>query len=123
MRLPASEFEAAFSANWPTTEQYFDTRPDDRARFFADLRRALHRYDGFIRDNLSWCGPWDFDLREVAAPVRLSYGAADEMAPLLYGESLHERLPRADLMVHPDAGHGQVCYGLAQWSLSALGKD
>jgi pimeloyl-ACP methyl ester carboxylesterase len=123
VRLPGNEFEAGFRANWPRTEDYFDTRPEDRATLFADLRRALNRYDGFIRDNLSWCGPWDFDLRDVTAPVRLSYGAADEMAPLLYGEWLHERLPKAELTVHPGAGHGEVCYGLAQRSLSALGKD
>ncbi|MDQ2790303.1 MAG: alpha/beta hydrolase [Actinomycetota bacterium] len=123
VRLPASEFEAAFSASGPPTEHYFDTRPDDRAVFFADLRRALDRYDGFIRDNLSWCGPWDFDLRDVVAPVRLSYGASDAMGPLVHGEWLHERLPKADLTVHPEAGHGEVCFGLAQWSLSALSED
>ena len=93
------------------------------ASFFADLRRALDRYDGFIRDNLSWCGPWDFDLPDVTVPVRLSYGAADEMGPLVHGEWLHNRLPNAELMVHPHSGHGQVCFGLAQWSLSAFSKD
>jgi pimeloyl-ACP methyl ester carboxylesterase len=123
VRLPASEFEAAFSATGPPTEHYFESRPDDRARFFADLRRALDRYDGFIRDNLSWCGPWDFDLRDVAAPVRLSYGAADAMSPLVHGQWLNERLPTAELTVHPDAGHGDVCFGLAEWSLTALGDD
>lgn len=123
VRLPVSEFETAFSAGRPPTEHYFDTRPDDRALFFADLRRALDSYDGFIRDNLSWCGPWDFALRDVLAPVRLNYGAADAMGPPVHGEWLHERLPNADLTVHPNAGHGEVCFGLAQWSLAALSQD
>src|SRR5205085_1759360 len=69
-----SEFMEAFAAAAPPTEHYFDTRPGERATFFADVHRALATYDGFIRDNLSWLGPWDIDLGDVLAPVRLSYG-------------------------------------------------
>lgn len=124
MQVPASEFEAAFTASSPPGERYFDTRPDDeRAAFFADLRRALQRFDGFIRDNLSWCGPWDFDLHDVSAPVRLDYGASDAMVPPVHGEWLHERLPNADLTVHPQAGHGRVTFGHAQRSLTVFDVD
>lgn len=119
-RLPDSEFEAAFSAMGPPTEHYFDTRPGDRTTFFADMRRALAGYDGFVRDNLSWSGPWDCELSDVVAPVLLSYGASDSMAPLIHGEWLDARLPTGRLMIHPDAGHGDVCFGLAEWMLSAL---
>jgi pimeloyl-ACP methyl ester carboxylesterase len=119
-QLPVSEFEAAFSAMLPPTEHYFDTRPDGRSIVFADAHRALSRYDGFVRDNLSWNGLWDFDLDDVVAPVLLSYGDADAMAAPLHGEWLATRLPTGKLTIHPNADHGEVCFGLGDWLFAAL---
>lgn len=119
-RLPASEFATAFSAGVPPGERYLDARPGDRTTFFGDVQRALARYDGFVRDNLSWSGPWDFDLGDVAAPVQLSYGAADSMVPPVHGEWLAARLPQAMLTVHPGASHGEVTFGLAEWLFATL---
>jgi pimeloyl-ACP methyl ester carboxylesterase len=119
-QLPVSEFAVAFSALLPPTEHYFDTRPDDRALLLGDAHRALSRYDGFVRDNLSWCGSWDFELDDVVAPVLLSYGGADAMAAPLHGEWLAARLPNCQLTVHPDADHGEVCTGLADWLFAAV---
>jgi pimeloyl-ACP methyl ester carboxylesterase len=120
LQVPASEFEAAFSGMAPPSEHYFDTRPEERTIFFADVRRALERYDGFVRDNLSWLGPWDFDLGDVVAPVQLSYGGADSMASASHGEWLAARLPTGALTIHPDAGHGEVCFGLMEWMFTTL---
>jgi pimeloyl-ACP methyl ester carboxylesterase len=117
-RLSPNEFEEAFSALAPPTEHYFDTRPGDRATFYADVHRALARYDGYVRDTLSWSGAWDFDLRRVVAPVLLSYGDADSMVPPTHGEWLNAHLPTAKLVIHPDAAHGEACLGLAEWILS-----
>ncbi len=114
MQVPASEFETAFTGDIPPSERYFDRRPQERAVFFADVRRGLERYDGFVRDNLSWLGPWDFDLGDVIAPVQLSYGGADSMAPATHGEWLASHLPTATLTIHPDAGHGEICFGLVE---------
>lgn len=119
-RLPASEFETAFRAMVPPTEHYLDARPGDRKTFFEDVHRALARYDGFVRDNLSWSGPWDFALGDVVAPVLLSYGGADSMVLPGHGEWLAERLPTATLTVHPDATHGEVCFGLSEWLFATL---
>lgn len=119
-RLPPSEFATAFSAGVPPAERYLDTRPGDRATFFGDVQRALARYDGFVRDNLSWSGPWDFDLNDVVAPVLLSYGAADSMVAPAHGEWLAARLPRGTLTVHPEATHGEVTFGLSEWLFSTL---
>lgn len=115
MQVPLDEFASAMSGNAPPGEGYFDTRPlEERTLFFADLHRGLEGYDGFIRDNLSWLGPWDFDLGEVAAPVDLCYGAADRMSPSANGEWLASRLRSATLTVHPRATHGEICFGLAE---------
>ena len=73
-----------------------------------------------MRDNLSWSGPWDFDLGSVVVPVLLSYGAADSMVEPAHGEWLAARLPTATLAVHPDATHGEVSFGLAEWLFASL---
>ena len=69
-QLRGPEFEAEFISTIPAAEHYFDTRPAERTTFITDFRRGLASYDGFVRDNLSWEGPWDFDFAEVVAPVR-----------------------------------------------------
>jgi pimeloyl-ACP methyl ester carboxylesterase len=113
-QLPVAEFEEAMNAMAPPNEHYFDTRPDERAVFMADFRRAIERYDGFVRDNLSWLGSWDFDLADVVAPVLLCYGGADAMVPATNGEWLSERLPKATLLIHPEAGHGDITFGFGE---------
>jgi pimeloyl-ACP methyl ester carboxylesterase len=119
-RLPADEFEVALNGIAPPSEHYFDTRPDERATFVADFRRAIERYDGFVRDNLSWLGPWDFDLADVVAPVLLCYGSADAMAAASNGEWLAERLPTATLSIQPGADHGEVCVGMGEYLFAAM---
>jgi pimeloyl-ACP methyl ester carboxylesterase len=119
-QLPADEFAEAFNGIAPPSEHYFDTRPDERAVFLTDFRRAIERYDGFVRDNLSWLGPWDFDLADVVAPVFLCYGDADAMVPAANGAWLTERLPRATLSIQADAGHGEVCFGRGEHLFAAL---
>jgi pimeloyl-ACP methyl ester carboxylesterase len=119
-KVPDDEFEEALSGMAPPGGHYFDTRPDERAVFQADFRRGIERYDGYVRDNLSWLGPWDFDLADVAAPVLLCYGDADAMVPATNGEWLAERLPRATLSIQSDAGHGDVCFGLGDHLFAAV---
>jgi pimeloyl-ACP methyl ester carboxylesterase len=119
-QLPDDEFKKALSGIAPPSEHYFDTRPDEHAVFVADFRRGIERYDGFVRDNLSWLGPWDFDLADVVAPVLLCYGDADAMAPATNGEWLSERLPMATLSIQHDAGHGDVCFGSGEHLFAAL---
>lgn len=120
--LPADEFGEAMRAFAPPGENYLDSRPEKREVFVADFRRSLGRYDGYVRDNLSWLGSWDFDLDDVAAPVQLHYGARDAMVPEVHGEWLAARLPDATFVLHPDAGHGDVTFGLAESLLGSLGN-
>ena len=119
-QLPYDEFDEAMKRNAPPNEHYLEARPDLRAVFISDFRRAIERYDGFVRDNLSWLGPWDFDLADVAAPVLLCYGGADGMVPATNGEWLNERLPTATLSIQPGAGHGEITCGLGDYLFSTL---
>jgi pimeloyl-ACP methyl ester carboxylesterase len=119
-RLPPGEFAEAFAGMAPANEDYFDSRPAEGATMFADVHRALERYDGLIRDNLSWLGPWDVELGAVAAPTALHYGQTDAMVPTVHGEWLDARLPTAVLTIHAGAGHGDITFGLAEEILSAL---
>jgi pimeloyl-ACP methyl ester carboxylesterase len=121
-QLPADEFKKALSGIAPPNENYFATRPDEHEVFVADFRRGIERYDGFVRDNLSWLGPWDFDLADIVAPVLLCYGETDAMAPATNGEWLAERLPTATLSIQPGAGHGEVCFGLGEHLFAALDR-
>jgi pimeloyl-ACP methyl ester carboxylesterase len=121
-QLPADEFKKALSGIAPPGQNYFDTRPNEHAVFLADFRRGIERYDGFVRDNLSWLGPWDFDLADIVAPVLLCYGETDAMAPATNGEWLAERLPTATLSIQPGAGHGEVCFGLGEHLFAALDR-
>jgi pimeloyl-ACP methyl ester carboxylesterase len=118
--LPDDQFKKALSGIAPPGESYFDTRPDEHSVFVADFRRGIERYDGFVRDNLSWLGTWDFDLADVLAPVLLCYGDADLMAPATNGVWLAERLPRATLSIQPGAGHGETSFGLGEHLFAAL---
>ncbi|MGY2703978.1 alpha/beta fold hydrolase [Nocardioides sp. HB32] len=119
-QLPDGGFEEALDQMAPPSEHYFDTRPERRAEFVADFRRSLERYDGFVRDNLSWLGSWDFDLADVVSPVLLCYGDADAMVPATNGEWLAGQLPTATLAVQPDADHGEITFGSGDYLFAAL---
>jgi pimeloyl-ACP methyl ester carboxylesterase len=49
--------------------------------------------------------PWGFDPADVAQPVLLGYGAADERVPPAHGEWFRDQLPDARLEVVPRVGH------------------
>jgi pimeloyl-ACP methyl ester carboxylesterase len=52
--------------------------------------------------------PWGFDLADVGVPVRLRYGADDDIVPLEMGEALAARLPSVDFAVIADGSHFSV---------------
>lgn len=110
--LPPEEFHAEFQKTVPSGEDWFGGHPDLLPAFEADWRRAITRFDGFVRDNLSWLGPWDLDLGRVTTPVRLVYGESDRMVPVAHGRWLHERLADSELHVVP-GGHGDAVFGAA----------
>jgi pimeloyl-ACP methyl ester carboxylesterase len=117
--------EAAFDAmlardDAGMVEEFLRGVPGDEADLFtpesldvwaADLREALTTYDGFIRDNLSWGGAWDVDVRRVSVPTHLWYGELDRVVPVSHGRWLADRIPGADLVVLAGQGHGRTTFG------------
>jgi pimeloyl-ACP methyl ester carboxylesterase len=117
--LPAEELSAALQKMAPPGESYFDRHPVGREVFEADFQRAIATSAGYARDNLSWLGPWDFDLGAVSTPVRLIYGESDQMVVPAHAEWLQARLPSSDLTV-VRGGHGDATFGAADETFAAI---
>ena len=75
----------------------------------ADVGRANDAGpDGLIDDDLAFVAPWGFDLAQVAAPVLVVQGDADRVVPPSHGRWLAARMPGAQLLIRPGAGHISV---------------
>lgn len=60
----------------------------------ADLRGSLSSgIDGWLDDDLALVKPWGFDLNEIATPVTLWHGTADQMAPIAEARALAAAVP------------------------------
>ena len=117
--LSADEFSAAFQKMAPPGPNWFDEHPERRRVFEADFQRGITTSEGYIRDNISWLGPWDFDLASVTVPVRLVYGESDRMVPAEHGEWLRARLADTEMYVVP-GGHGHATFGAAEETFASL---
>lgn len=117
--LSDEDFHAEMRKARPPGESWLDDHPEYLGLFEADFRRAVTGDAGFVRDNLSWLGAWDFDLAAVTAPVRLVYGDRDLMVPATHGEWLQARLPVSELHVVP-GGHGHATFGAAADTFAVL---
>ena len=99
---------------------FFRDHPEYVDTFLDNMRRATSRPDGHVRDNQSWQGDWDFALADIALPVDLLYGDADQMVVLDHGRRLADAIPHARLHVLPGAGHGLATFGSADLALQLL---
>ncbi len=106
----------AFFAGAPFSPDDFGTR----AIWAANLAEVVHGLDGLAFDNLAWGGRWDVDPREVGVPTALWYGEADVIVPADHGRWYADRIPGAELTVHPGEGHADVCSGHWADQLAAL---
>lgn len=110
--LSLVEFTARIFPSGLPPQSFLDRNPHLFELFITDMHRALHSLDGFVRDNESWCDPWDVDLASISAPVQLVYGVEDHMVPATHGDWIHARLPQSELIVRP-GGHGDITFALA----------
>jgi pimeloyl-ACP methyl ester carboxylesterase len=61
--------------------------------------------EGWIDDNLAFCGPWGFEVSDIRAPVLLWHGENDVFSPVAHTRWLAGRIPGAELWVGSVAGH------------------
>ncbi len=80
-------------------------RPQVRSVITRSLREAIRQgADGILREMKLYTEPWDFDPSEIALPVQLWHGTADQTVPILHSQTLAELLP--DCTTHFIEGEG-----------------
>lgn len=78
-------------------------RTEDR-----DARISVRSYGAQLRAIHRWGQQPPADLSVIHQPVLVANGEADRMVPTSNSIDLAERLPNADLVIYPDAGHGGI---------------
>ena len=71
----------------------------------ADVEANRQAGEGWIDDDLALVRPWGFELESIAVPVRLWHGEADILIPPAHSRRLARRIPAAELVLVPGAGH------------------
>lgn len=79
-------------------ERTHDRDPRISVRSYGAQLRAIHR----------WGQQPPADLSVIHQPVLVANGESDRMVPTGNSQDLAQRLPNADLVIYPDAGHGGI---------------
>ncbi|MEU4279234.1 alpha/beta fold hydrolase [Streptomyces tanashiensis] len=72
-------------------------------RTYQEALRVSHH--GWLDDCLAFVSPWGFGLTSITAPVLLWHGLDDAFSPVAHTRWLAGRIPGADPVLVPDAGH------------------
>jgi len=120
--MSSAEFQARVFPSGVPPHSYFGRNAELFRVFVADMHRAVQHVDGYVRDNMSWCGSWDIDVTAVTATVLLTYGLDDQMVPASHGEWLDARLTNSRLQLRV-GGHGDVTFGLAADAYAYLARE
>lgn len=75
-----------------------------RARLFGDPAMSVIDRQRHLRMSARH-DAWDL-LAAIACPTLVLHGAADRMTPSINGEVIAERIPNAELQIHPTGRHG-----------------
>jgi pimeloyl-ACP methyl ester carboxylesterase len=73
-----------------------------------DKRISLRSYAAQLTAIHRWGKQPSADLSAIHQPVLVANGESDRMVPTSNSVDLAQRLPDADLVVYPDAGHGGI---------------
>jgi len=73
-----------------------------------DRRISLRSYGAQLKAIHRWGQQSPADLSGIHQPVLVANGETDRMVPTSNSHDLAQRLPNADLIIYPDAGHGGI---------------
>jgi len=73
-----------------------------------DKRISLRSYGAQLKAIHRWGEQSPADLSVIGQPVLVANGESDRMVPTSNSFDLARRLPNADLVIYPDAGHGGI---------------
>jgi pimeloyl-ACP methyl ester carboxylesterase len=73
-----------------------------------DKRISVRSYAAQLKAIHCWGQQPPADLSVIRQPVLVANGESDRMVPISNSVDLAERLPNAELVVYPDAGHGGI---------------
>jgi pimeloyl-ACP methyl ester carboxylesterase len=117
----------------PKTYLFFTGTPNGRASARDFLARLSERKTGrdkgpspraFLRQLAAiqaWGRQTPQDLGRIKIPVLVANGDKDIMVPTANSADLASRIPDAELVIYPDAGHGGIFQNHAQFVQKALG--
>jgi pimeloyl-ACP methyl ester carboxylesterase len=86
-----------------------------------DRRISLRSYGAQLTAIHRWGKQQPADLSAIRQPVLVANGESDRMVPTSNSFDLARRLPDADLVVYPDAGHGGIFQFHEQFVQRVLG--
>jgi pimeloyl-ACP methyl ester carboxylesterase len=77
-------------------------RDDWLARAMAE---ALHDPRGMVDEYRAFVAPWGFRLEDIAVPVHVHQGTADDLVPPAWADAITRAIPRATLTSYEGEGH------------------
>ena len=96
----------ATMADAPPVDREMLARPDVRATLVESLREAfVNGPQGWFDDSYALTMPWDFELGDVAVPVRMWSGEADRNVPIKAVEKMAAQLRVESFEILPGVGH------------------
>ncbi len=90
----------------PPVDSAVRRRPRVRSVITASLKEATRQgADGVLQEMKLYTDPWNFDPSEIAVPVHLWHGTADETVPIVHSRKLAELLPACTTHYIEGEGH------------------
>ncbi|GAB3800866.1 alpha/beta fold hydrolase [Virgibacillus kimchii] len=93
-----STLEIALSDHSVITEEMIEeySRPLNEKNFYKSLLRLARYREGDLRSE---------QVKKITTPALLIYGEEDRVVSLKVAKKLHNDLPNAKLLIHPNTGH------------------
>lgn len=95
-----------FASMMPPGDKRVFADPEVRRMFQDDIQHGSRNYmQAAFLDAILFGRDWGFSLADVAVPIHLWYGDADNIVPVSHGEHIAAKLPQAVLRVRAEEGH------------------